>query len=65
MKYWDIVDQFFWSPKYLGLRSIPKRHWEVGDGRISVPSDLVNSSGPLYSRRRRIADLKEDLHGME
>ena len=64
-KYWDVVDQLYWSPKYLGLRSINKRHWEIEDGRVSVPSELVNKSGPLYTRRLRIADLIQDLHGKE
>ena len=64
-KYWDVVEQLYWAPKYLGLRSINKRHWHREDGRISVPSELVNKSGPLYSRGLKIADLIRDLHGKE
>jgi hypothetical protein len=43
LKYWDILDQLYWSPKYIGLRSIQKNN------RTSLPSDwktaLSNLSG--------------------
>lgn len=64
-KYWDILDQLYWSPKYLGLRSISQKHWIKRDGLICVPEELVNKTGPLYSRQRNISDLKEYLHGSE
>jgi len=47
-KYWDIMDQLYWSPQYLGIRSIPKKHWKKQDGLICVPEELVNNTGPLY-----------------
>ena len=25
--YWDIQDQLYWSPHYLGLKSIPQKLW--------------------------------------
>jgi hypothetical protein len=64
-KYWDALDQLYWWPRYLGLRSIPQKHWEKHDGRISVPAELVNKSGPLYSRERNVRELKSYLHGSE
>lgn len=64
-KYWDIVEQFYWWPRYLGMRSIPQKHWIKKDGLICVPEEMVNKTGPLYSRERKVTDLKSYLHGSE
>jgi hypothetical protein len=64
-KYWDIIDQLYWWPRYLGLNSIGQKHWRIEGDRLSIPLELVNRSGPLYSRGKRITDLLEDLHGKE
>lgn len=64
-KYWDILDQLYWSPRYSGFRSISQSHWHRVDGRISVPEDMVNLSGPLYSRERKADELREYLLGCE
>lgn len=64
-KYWDIIDQLYWWPRYLGLTSINQRHWRIEGDRLSIPLNMVNRSGPLYSRGAKIADLIEDLHGKE
>ena len=50
--YWGIVDEFYWTPKYLGLDSISRRSW-VDDGEfVSIPKEMTNTSGPLYRRTR-------------
>ena len=64
-KYWDIIDQLYWWPRYLGLRSINRRHWQTEGDRISIPASLVNKSGPLYTRRLKVGELMEDLRGKE
>ncbi len=64
-KYWDALDQLYWTPKYLGLSSIPQRKWRRENGWICVPEELVNKSGPLYSRGIRSADIVEHLHRQE
>jgi hypothetical protein len=64
-KYWDILDQLYWWPRYLGLRSISQKNWQKKDGMVCVPAELVNNSGPLYSRERKSADLVDYLHGSE
>jgi len=51
-KYWDIVDQFYWTPNYLGLKSIPREQWTIEDGVVSIPRDMTNPNGPLYRRTR-------------
>jgi len=64
-KYWDIVDQFYWWPRYLGMRSISQKHWIKKDDLISVPAEMVNKTGPLYTRGRNVYDLKSYLHECE
>lgn len=49
-KYWDALEQLYWTPTYLGLKSIPRRHWEIAGDRVSVPAAMTNPTGPLYRR---------------
>lgn len=51
-KYWDLAEQFYWAPQYVGMRSIPQRLWQIDGDRVSVPRELVNKDGPLYARAR-------------
>ncbi|MBN8553664.1 MAG: hypothetical protein J0L52_12310 [Caulobacterales bacterium] len=64
-KYWDIIDQLYWWPRYLGLTSINQRHWRIEGERLSIPLSMVNRSGPLYTRGMRSSELIQDLHGKE
>lgn len=50
-KYWDIMEQIYWSPKYIGLRSIPQSTWRISDeGMVCIPKEFLNRTGPLYAR---------------
>lgn len=64
-KYWDMTDQFYWNPKYVGMRSISQSLWKIDDDRISVPRSLVNKSGPLYVRDKTAKDHAEWLRTQE
>jgi len=64
-KYWDILNHFYWWPPYIGMRSISQKKWTKNDGKICVPAELVNMSGPLYSRERKFEDLENHLLGNE
>ena len=48
--YWDAVNEFYWVPSYLGLKSIPRKKWTVTADSVSIPRALTNPSGPLYRR---------------
>lgn len=63
--YWDTIDQVYWWPPYAGLRSISQKLWRKDGDRISVPAELVNKSGPLYTRERKAAELHAWLHSQE
>lgn len=65
-KYWDIISDLYWTPRYLGLKSIPRTRWQVANGRASVAlSEMANPAGPLYSRLLRSADLNRYLSTQE
>src|SRR5581483_3977673 len=65
-KYWDILNNLYWMPRYLGLKSISRDKWRMDGDRISVPRELVQiSNGPLYFRERKFDDLKSYLHEQE
>ena len=65
-KYWDIISNLYWTPRYLGLRSIGRNKWRVDGDWVSLPKDLVtNNSGPLYVRARKFGELKTYLEGQE
>lgn len=64
-RYWDLIDQLYWWPRYLGLRSIGRKEWELKDGMVCIPQVLINKSGPLYTRGRKIADTIKWLSGRE
>lgn len=64
-KYWDILDQLYWSPGYVGMRSISQQQWQKREGLICIPAESVNKTGPLYTRERKISDLKKYLQSSE
>lgn len=64
-KYWDTLDQLYWTPRYLGLRSISKNTWRESDGLTCIPTEILNPSGSLYTREVRAKDLREFLQTQE
>ena len=64
-KYWDIVDDFYWVPKYLGLQSIGRKKWTERDDLICIPSERVNRSGPIYTRVGNADENVGDLRRKE
>ena len=64
-KYWDTLDQLYWTPRYLGFRSIPKDTWRKSDGWICIPEDKLNRSASLYTRDVRATDLRNFLQTQE
>ncbi len=58
-KYWDALDQLYWSPQYLALGSIPPEHKRDDGDRISVPKEMTNAGGGLYRRTMKHRDFAE------
>ena len=48
-KYWDIISNLYWTPRYLGLKSIPRDQWHIDGDRGLDPSrtHCQHTSGPL------------------
>lgn len=64
-KYWEILDHLYWSPHYLGLKSIPQKHWTIDGDRVSIPRTMTNSKGPLYRRLRSGAEYWDFVRRQE
>lgn len=64
-KYWDTVDHFYWAPQYIGLKSIPKKHWSIEEKTVSIPKEMTNPSGPLYRRTRKGQDYRDYVRRQE
>ena len=65
-KYWDIISNLYWTPRYMGLRSIGQDKWRIDGDQISIPRALIgNNSGPLYTRSRTFSETKVYLNGQE
>lgn len=64
-KYWDIHSNLYWTPRFLGLRSISQERWHRQGGMVCISEELVNKDGPLYCRERKEDDLREYLKSQE
>lgn len=64
-KYWDTIDQLYWDPIYLGLKSIPKKLWRVTENEVILPKDSINLKSGLYTRQRKIGEQIDFLHRQE
>lgn len=49
-KYWDAVDQLYWTPRHLGLTSIPKSQWGDDPTLIQLPRHRIQNGGTIYTR---------------
>lgn len=63
--YWDTVNEFYWVPTYLGLKSIPRKKWTIDAGTVSIPIEVTNPSGPLYRRIINSKDFPEFIRRQE
>jgi hypothetical protein len=59
LKYWDMHNQFYWAPHYLGLKSIPKKHIASNKQQLIIPTEEVKQGASLYTRSHQYDALKE------
>lgn len=64
-KYWDALEQLYWTPKYLGLKSIPKTAWGTDPDVIHVPRDQLEKGGSIYTRDGNWPTNNEKMRGLE
>jgi hypothetical protein len=60
-KYWDVINRCYWNPTYIGLKSIPQKHWLQRDDLVCVPQGLVNQDGPFYVRKSKVGENRDRL----
>jgi len=64
-QYFSILSNYYWNPKYLGLESIQWRKLPRVNGAAQIPIEKLNQNGPIYTRRKKHADLVHDLNRYE
>lgn len=64
-KYWDIMEQIFWSLKYVGLGVIPEKQLVRRDGSVSVPAEMLGKRGRLYRHVRNAVKQRTYLLAQE
>src|SRR5258707_12843869 len=65
-KYWDVISNLYWTPRFLGFGSIPKEKWSEADGEIRITATLVpKTSGRIFYRKNKLDDLKTLLASQE
>lgn len=64
-KYWDALDNLYWTPKHLGLKSIPKSKWGDDPATIQFPRQWVKNGGTIYTRAGTYASNAERMKALE
>lgn len=64
-KYWDSVDQFYWTPAHLGLASINRKHWGDDPETIRLPRSVIKNGGALYTRSGTSKQNEARMRGLE
>jgi len=64
-KYWDAVDQLYWSPAHLGLVSIPIREWGEDEQDIRILRSRVKNGSTIYTRSGSSAENAVRLRSLE
>ena len=60
-----MLNQFYWSPQYIGLKSIPQNLWQRDGANVTIPLELVNPNGPLYRRTKKGEEYWGYVHRQE
>ncbi len=63
--YWDIVDDFYWEPSLVGLKSFPKESWGDDPDFIRIPRSSLVKGGSLYARSGKYKGSLERMRGLE
>ena len=60
--YWDALDDFYWSLRYVGMTGIPKTDLTWEEGRVSLPASYLSEGRGLFVRSRKPAEVRAELH---
>ena len=64
-KYWDMLANIYWTRRYMGLESIPRKKWTISQDFICIPKNEIPTNTGIYVRRRAEAEQKAYLLSQE
>lgn len=64
-KYWDTLDQLYWTPDYLGLRTLRPERGDNLPGYLLIPRAEVNAGASIYTRKRNAQEQRAYLNSRE
>lgn len=64
-KYWDNLANFYWYPRFMGLKSIPRKKWTTSKNYISIPKNEIPANARIYVRKRAEAEQMAYLRSQE
>lgn len=64
-KYWDTVDQIYWTPDYVGLRTLKPQIDPAQPDYLLIPRTEVPSGNSIYTRSIKSIDMTAHLHRRE
>lgn len=63
--YWDAIEELYWEPSLLGLKSIPKKYRSQSETHVCIPADALPAGGSLYARPQKAVDNISRLRRLE
>ena len=64
-KYWDTLEQIYWTPDYVGLKTLKPQQDPAHPECLLIPRSEVPSGNSIYTRRINSKDIVAHLHRRE
>ena len=64
-KYWDILANIYWMPRYMGLESITQKKWPTSQIHICIPKNEIPTNAGIYVRKRAEAEQMDYLRSKD
>ena len=64
-KYWDMLANIYWTRRYMGLESIPRKKWTTSKNHICFPKNEIPANAGIYVRKRAEAEQMAYLRSQE
>lgn len=64
-KYWDMLANIYWTPRFMGLTSISRKKWTTSQNHIGIPKNEIPVNASIYVRKRAEAEQMAYLRSQE
>ena len=64
-KYWDMLANIYWTPRFMGLTSISRKKWTTSQNHIGIPKNEIPANASIYVRTRAEAEQMAYLRSQE